>query len=153
MNAEPTLRAARADECAALSALALRSKAVWGYSAEFLARCAGALTVTEAHLPHVFVRELAGTVVGFHAVSLDAPRRAELEFLFVDPPYRGQGHGRALLAHARLHARAAFGARRLVIAGDPNADAFYRAAGARRIGERESESILGRMLPLYEIAC
>ena len=36
-------------------------------------------------------------------------------------------------------------------ADDPNAADFYESAGARLIGERPSDSIEGRMLPLYEI--
>lgn len=147
------LRLARVEERARLSALALRSKGSWGYSPDFLERCVSALTVREDHFPHVVVRELAGSIVGFYALSLVAEARAELEFLFVDLPYLGAGHGRALLQHARQYAGDVLGARVLEIAGDPNADHFYRAAGARHVGERESESIPGRFLPLYELDC
>jgi hypothetical protein len=45
------------------------------------------------------------------------------------------------------------GARTLVIQGDPNAAAFYAAAGALLVGERPSASSAGRALPLYELAC
>ena len=41
--------------------------------------------------------------------------------------------------------------RSMLIHGDPHADAFYRAMGARKIGTRPSESIPGRELPLYNI--
>jgi GNAT superfamily N-acetyltransferase len=147
------LRPGRSDDCAALSRLALRSKAVWGYSSEFLAQCARELTVTAEHLPHAFVIERDAQPVAFYALSQTAQQGAELEFLFVDPLHLRQGHGRALLAHARRHARQVLGARLIVIQGDPHADPFYRAAGARLVGERESDSVPGRMLPLYELAC
>jgi GNAT superfamily N-acetyltransferase len=150
---EPELRPAHPDECAALSALALRSKAVWGYSAEFMARCAAELTLREDHLPHVFVLETAAGVVGFYALSALEDGRVELEFLFIEPDALRQGHGRRLLAHARSYARDRMAARVLVIQGDPHADEFYRSLGARRVGERASASIEGRMLPLYELAC
>ena len=39
----------------------------------------------------------------------------------------------------------------MVIHGDPHAAAFYEASGAVEIGRVESQSIPGRLLPLYEI--
>jgi hypothetical protein len=42
------IRAARPDEAAALTDLAMRSKAYWGYGASFLARCRAALEVKTA---------------------------------------------------------------------------------------------------------
>jgi hypothetical protein len=39
-----------------------------------------------------------------------------------------------------------------VIQGDPNAAEFYQRCGARKIGERPSASIPGRVLPLYACA-
>ena len=150
---EPSLRPARLEECAALSALALRSKASWGYPADVLARCTAELTLSPELVSHTFVIETVAGVQGFYALSpLDA-QRVELEFLFVEPRALRRGYGRRLLAHAQRHAREALGARTLVIQGDPNAAAFYRAAGAVRVGERPSASITGRVLPLYELAC
>lgn len=150
---DPQVRPARRDECAALSALALRSKAVWGYSDDFMARCVAELTLTEDYLPHVFVLETAAGVMGFYALSEREDGRAELEFLFVEPDALRHGYGRRLLAHARRYARAGLGASAMLIQGDPHADEFYRALGARRIGERASASIEGRALPLYELQC
>jgi GNAT superfamily N-acetyltransferase len=152
-GAEPVLRPARPDECAALSALALRSKAVWGYSDEFMARCVAELTLREDSLPHVFVMETAEGVVGFYALSALEDGRVELEFLFIEPDALRHGHGRRLLAHARSHARDRMAARTILIQGDPHADAFYRSVGARRVGERASASIERRVLPLYELDC
>jgi len=40
----------------------------------------------------------------------------------------------------------------MIIQGDPNAEGFYRAMGAERIGEQESHSIPGRMLPLFSLS-
>ena len=54
------------------------------------------------------------------------------------------------IAYAIRRAREA-GKRRIVIQGDPNAAGFYRAAGAVPDGERESDSIPGRYLPLFVI--
>jgi hypothetical protein len=51
-----------------------------------------------------------------------------------------------------LRRSVARGFRVLEIQGDPNAARFYERVGARRIGERESASVPGRMLPLFELA-
>jgi hypothetical protein len=45
-----SIRGARQDECALLSDLAFRAKAVWGYSHQFMADCAAELTVSEADI-------------------------------------------------------------------------------------------------------
>lgn len=128
----------------------MRSKAYWGYSEAFLRTCAAELTVRPEHLPHVFVCEREGAVIGFCAWSSIDDARAELEFLFVEPNAIGSGCGRALLTHACADV-ARHGHRILEIQGDPNASRFYTAAGARQVGERESASIPGRRLPLYEL--
>ncbi len=146
------IRAGRADELQALSELAFRSKAHWGYSESFMRACRVELTVTADLLEHLFVEELAGNVVGFYALTPLGDTRAELEFLFVEPARIRAGHGRALLAHARDRARA-YGWRVLIIQGDPNAAEFYARCGAIQVGERPSASIPGRMLPLYELPC
>jgi len=145
------LRNARAEDAAHLSALALLSKAHWGYSAEFMAACAAELTVHEADLArrhYVVVEE--GGIRGFYALDPVVDGAAELDALFVHPDSIGRGYGRLLMQDALAAARAA-GAARLVIQADPNAHAFYRAAGAVVVGERPSASIAGRMLPLLEI--
>ena len=74
----------------------------------------------------------------------------ELEALFIEPDQIGKGLGRALIEHA-IQMSHSSGATRMIIQGDPNAERFYLAAGAVQVGERESDSIPGRMLPLFEI--
>ncbi len=71
--------------------------------------------------------------------------------MFVEPDHIGHGFGRELMRHAIARAGEAEHVERLVIQADPNAARFYESAGAVRIGERASDSIGGRMLPLYEI--
>ena len=143
-------RAARAGEAGPLSALALRSKAHWGYDEAFLEACREELAVAEADIAAglVAVAEDAGAVLGFATVRLEAP--AELEALFVDPAVMGKGAGRALVAWARETARAA-GVASLLVESDPNAEPFYLRHGAVRIGERTSPST-GRALPLLRLA-
>lgn len=146
------IRAARAAEAGVLSELAFRSKAYWGYSAEFMEACREELSISDEDLARgpTYVLELDGHPVGFYSLLSLAPGRAELGHLFVDPDALRCGHGRRLLAHACGEARRR-GWDVLVIRGDPNAVAFYERCGAVRIGWAASASIPGRSLPLFEL--
>ena len=138
-----------------LSELAMRSKAHWGYSPAFMDACRAELTYSAAEIGDArrrfAVAERSGTPVGFYALGKASMGSVELEALFVEPGHIRTGVGRALLRHAGA-AAVSQGARVLVIQGDPHAAAFYEAAGAVRIGERESTSIPGRLLPLYSLS-
>ncbi|WSB47522.1 GNAT family N-acetyltransferase [Streptomyces cellulosae] len=145
------IRDARPDEAGELTELALRSKAHWGYDEAFMASCREELTVrpSEVGERRAAVAERDGRVLGFTTVDGSPPEGA-LGMMFVDPSALGQGIGRALFAHALTMARAA-GFHRLTIDADPNAEPFYRAMGAVRIGETPSGSIPGRVLPLLAV--
>lgn len=149
-----TIREAFSEEAGSLSALAMRSKAHWGYTPEFMASCEAELTVDASCIGnddcYILVIENGDEVVGFYALELVSSANFELTALFVEPTYIGSGVGGALLKHA-LDLLARLGASRLFIQGDPNAVGFYLAAGARQIGEKASASIPGRLLPLFEI--
>jgi GNAT superfamily N-acetyltransferase len=147
-----TIRPARPDEAPALSDLALRAKGHWGYDAAFLEACREELRVDPADCDgrSVVVADAAGVLIGFYQL-LGEPPVGELADLFVDPPAIGRGVGGRLLAHAHAGA-AARGFRTLTIDADPNAESFYRHAGAVRVGEVASGSIAGRRLPRLELA-
>lgn len=129
------IRPAVASECAQLSALAMRAKAHWGYTEAQLEAWRAGLEITEAILSTrlAFVSELDQRIVGFYVL---APMNGgwELDHLWVTPESIGQGIGRALVMHARKTAQAR-GARAILVDADPNAEAFYRACGATRVGE------------------
>ena len=146
------LRSARPAEAAWLSALALRSKAHWGYAPGFIEACRRELSYTPSAIAQggFVVAERDKTPIGFYALEGANAGTVELEALFVEPEWIGRGVGRALLDEAKRQARAR-GARRLIIQGDPHAARFYAAAGAAQIGTRPSGSIAGRELPLYVI--
>ena len=95
------------------------------------------------------VAERAGRRLGFSLVRLDADP-PELEMLFVDPGAIGTGAGTALLRDALTRA-ATPAAAALVVESDPNAEPFYLARGAVRVGERTSPST-GRPLPLLRLS-
>jgi ribosomal protein S18 acetylase RimI-like enzyme len=77
------------------------------------------------------------------------PPEGELEDLWLDPELIGRGMGRRLFEHA-LRIASELGFDSLVIEADPNAEPFYLAMGAARIGDRRSST--GRTLPLLRVA-
>lgn len=145
MSTSVDLRPARAGEAAALSELALRSKAHWGYSREFLDAVREELRITEEQLGDVTVAESAGRVVAFAMLRVEGDH-AELEHLWVDEPWIGHGIGRTLLQAALADARVR-GARVVGLDADPGAEAFYAHHGAVTVERVPSGSIPGRTLP------
>lgn len=147
------IRPADPSEADLLSDLAFHAKAHWGYSDEFMKACRAELTYTPEQVAAGGFRVLEdeGEVRGFHALTKISPSALELDALFVAPEHIGRGYGRALMADALEQARATEHIERLIVQADPYAAGFYENAGGRLIGERPSDSIPGRMLPLYEI--
>lgn len=146
------IRRAAPHEAAALTALALRSKAYWGYDEGFMADCATELTVSARQiLEHpVYLVDHHDGILGFYGLDALSDVEAELAYLFVEPAFIGKGYGARLLTRARSVARD-LGYRALVIQGDPHARPFYAAMGATQVGERPSGSIPGRVRPLFRI--
>lgn len=140
-------------EYEALSTLAYRSKAHWGYDEAFMNACRAELTVTPDRLPHqpVEVLEVDGTVVGLFALDRLDDETVELDLLFLAPEHIGKGYGRKLVDRAKEVAFTQLEGTRLRIQGDPHAEGFYLAMGARPIGSQPSVSIPGRNLPLFEL--
>ena len=141
------LRAARDDEAGTLTALCLRSKAVWGYDEEFMQACRNELTLTASVMrsSSVKVAEVDGDLAGVAQITVNG-ELAELSKLFVEPSLLRSGIGRALFEWAAAKARDA-GAMTMVIEADPGAAGFYRRMGAIDDGAAPSRSIPGRLLP------
>ena len=142
-----TLKPVAEPDLETLSALCLRSKAWWGYDAAFMSLCVDALTLgPEALTPGGSIAAWDGDApAGVACVSVEG-RVAELEKLFVDPPYIGTGLGRRLFDWATETAHA-WGANEMRILADPGAAPFYERMGVKRIGDEPSDAIAGRMLP------
>lgn len=144
-------------DASAATALALRSKASWGYDADFMSACRDELAVTAEMLRDsrvlVEVAREDDAIVGLLVVDFTSPH-AELDALFVEPGRMHRGVGRRLMARA-LRACAQRGHTALAIQSDPQAAAFYRRMGALDCGFSPSASIPGRMLPvlILPLAC
>ncbi|QPC45182.1 GNAT family N-acetyltransferase [Kaustia mangrovi] len=146
MTGAVTIRRARPEEAALLTALSLRSKASNGYDEAFMARCVAELTVTPERVAtnETWVAEEAGRVLAF--IEMEPGPEAEIHSVFAEPDCRRKGVGRLLWAHMEERARAA-GARALLLDADPFAVPFYESMGMRIVGQSPSGSIPGRMLP------
>jgi GNAT superfamily N-acetyltransferase len=144
---DATVRASRPGEAEALTALAVRSKAHWGYDDAFMTMSRASLTVSEADISsgRVLVAERQGLLFGMAKVEADG----ELGMMFVDPRALNRGVGR-LLFEASVALARRLGARRMAILADPNAAPFYERMGARFVSQAPSDAIPGRTLPLYE---
>ena len=145
------VRPARAGEAAGLTALCLRSKAHWGYDAEFMRLCVPSITVEEEAIAEgrvLVATDGSGQTVGTVSVGRDGDD-AELALMFVEPTAIGGGTGRTLFEAAVALARK-LGYRRMTILADVNAAPFYERMGARFLRNEPSDAIPGRVLPFYE---
>jgi N-acetylglutamate synthase-like GNAT family acetyltransferase len=95
------IRAARVEECAALTGLVRRSKTHWGYDRDFVDAVRDSLTFTAADFDAgpIWVLELDGEVSGVHHI-IGSPPEGELSDLWLNPTAIGRGLGRALFRHA-----------------------------------------------------
>jgi GNAT superfamily N-acetyltransferase len=144
------IRQALESEAIELTNLAIRSKASWGYSEDFLEACRNELTISarDFQTHHLRVAVIDGMIVGFFQLIVNKSE-AELSHLFVEPDYLKQGIGRRLLEDALSLARA-LKVGKVTLDSDPNSKAFYQHLGAATIGLNPSRSVPGRVLPAME---
>ena len=146
------IRRARHDDADALSDLAHRAKAHWGYPAHWMREWDAQLTIIPGYLElhDVWVSERDGTIVGMCALE-DRGDRCNLEHVWVEPSLHGKGVGRALVMHALSEARGRQVAA-VELLSDPFATGFYERLGARRIGEVPAPmpGARDRTLPKFE---
>lgn len=145
------IRPAQPEEADALSQIAYRAAASWGYPRAWLEQWRPYLTLDADYLranPTLVVEE-EDRLMGFCTLSPENGRWT-LAHHWVDPPFIGRGLGSALF-DAVLEAARARQAEVLRVVADPQAAGFYERHGARRVGEMEGEPN-GRPIPIYEIS-
>jgi len=126
------IRPAQFNELGQLSALAMRSKAHWGYSAAQMDCWREDLSLRPEQIaPQVCrVAVMERRLAGFFVLAVD--QQWSLDHLWVDPIWIGHGVGKALLRQA-CGLAAEQGANALAIDSDPYAEAFYCSQGAQRV--------------------
>ena len=130
-----SIRPALAGEADLLTEMAIRAKGHWGYATADLLRWRAELIVAPGAIEAcpTWVAQVGDSPVGFYLLLSGVPHWT-LDHLWVLPDAMGQGVGRALLRHA-VRLAADQGALALAIDADPNAEPFYLACGASRVGE------------------
>lgn len=145
------IRKALPEEAGALTDLALRSKASWGYDDAFMNAIRDDMIVTREYLEreYALVAEHDGNVVGYAIMRVDESG-GYLRDLFIDPPFMGSGIGAMLFDEMIAFARSA-GAKRITLVSDPYAVGFYQRYGMRETGREPSTFVPGRALPILEM--
>lgn len=146
------IRNAETSEAEVLTGITLRSKASWGYDADFMESCKTELTICAADISDSLniIRVIEYDVVeGFYFLRIKDSTKAKLRFFFIDPPYMRQGFGKLLFEDA-VSVLKEKGYKTMDIESDPYAQGFYESMGAVCIGEIPSGSISERMLPHLE---
>ena len=139
------------EEAACLTEIAIAAKQHWGYPESWIEAWREDLTITAGFIEchEVFAATENDKLIGFYAL-VTSNGLTELDHLWVLPERIGKGIGRQLLVHA-IERAASIGAQRIEIVSDPNAEGFYRNAGAKPIGEVIS-SIEGQQRRLPRLA-
>jgi GNAT superfamily N-acetyltransferase len=146
------IRRATEDDADALTDLAHRAKAHWGYPPSWMREWDPQLTIIPGYLEahDVWLAERDGAIVGMCALE-DRGARWNLEHVWVEPAAHGGGIGRALVMQALAEAR-----RRhpgvVELLADPYASGFYEKLGARRAGDVPAPmpGARNRTLPKFE---
>src|SRR6267143_1520343 len=116
------IRPAQGHEAEALSALALKAKASWGYAADTIELWKQDLSISTDAITSrpTFVAAVGDEIVGFYSL-LPSNHSWKLDHLWVLPQFMDRGIGRALVAHA-LETAARGGACSVTVDADPNAE-------------------------------
>ena len=149
-----TLRKATGDDADALTDLAHRAKAHWGYSPSWMRQWDAQLTILPGYIEmhHVWVAECDRAIVGMCALEDRGPRWM-LEHVWVEPGLHRSGIGSRLVLRALDMARAEH-ATVVELLSDPYATGFYDRLGARHVGDVPAPmpGARDRTLPRYEFA-
>lgn len=149
------IRCAHISEQHHLTDIAMRSKAHWGYSPRFMQDCYQELKVDSTKMSSTdyqyYVACEDDKILGFAGLQRLSESICELDGLFIDPNFIGQGVGKTLFEYVRmvLHQQHF---QLMRIHSDPNAADFYQKIGANLVGYSASGSIEGRQLPVFEMA-
>ena len=151
MQLSHQIRLARSEEADLLTALGVRSKAVWKYSDAEMSTFQQELRISTSQISDgkVFVLTEDGEAIAYYALLDLNSDSVELQHMFVDPRHLKRGLGTRLYLHAIAQARTR-GFRRLVIQSDPNAAGFYIKQGLQVVREIPS-SIPNRTIPYFEV--
>ena len=96
------------------------------------------LPIEQVEAGYVFVSDVGRAPAGFCVLVPASAGEAELEGLFVDPPFWGHGIGRLLVHHAAMVA-SGMGATRMSVVAGHEARGFYEKCGFVVTGETRTQ--------------
>jgi GNAT superfamily N-acetyltransferase len=136
----PVIRRAQPDDSEALTGIAVRSEAHWGYGSEFMAAFREIYQVTGEFIARnpTFAVEENGLLIGFYALV-----QSSLEYMYLDPAHMGKGLGRFLWDHMTAFC-GQNGIQEIPLVCGPEPKAFYLKMGAVEAGETDSLVVPGR---------
>lgn len=145
-----TVRKAKPEYAKILSALAIRSKASWGYEKSWLEACKPELVISESQLENWagYVVEIDNEIAGFWCREI----KEDLSDgrLFVEPKFIKHGCGRMLWKALRNDLMKS-GLKYITLLADPNAAPFYIKLGGKELRKEDSQIFPGRKLPVIRI--
>jgi len=150
---ETLVRRAQPHEAEALNELILRSKGFWGYDPSFVEAYRSFLSLSPEAIEHtpIYCAEVGSRLAGVLRLTVLNEMEIELDLLFVEPTFIGQGIGTLLWRHAIDLARS-MGAKTLMFDADPHARPFYERMGAVVINDHLSTVITGLRIPRMRYA-
>lgn len=146
------IREAKPSEAETLTKIAYAAKRYWNYPEAYIDLWGESLTYTQDRIKNsiVYAAILDETVIGFYAlITTGADGVYEIDGLWVEPDYIGQGIGKQLFVHA-AEVVLARGGHALRLEADPNAVGFYQKMGMVKIGESPSKP-QGRLLDVMAL--
>ena len=149
-----TFRPATPDDSAVLTEITFRAKASHGYDEAFMSQILDDMVIPADTIGRdtMMIALAGGRALGFaHLMPIDREDTIYLENLYIDPDAQGLGVGRALFDWALDEARRR-GYAWLEWDSDPNASEFYVKMGGVKIGETESATFPGRVIPKFRKA-
>ncbi len=138
---------AKIKDAMALTHLAIRSEAYWGYDDAFMEKFKAIYHVSEDFIENhpTYMMMEGEKIVGFYGILLDE-REISLEYFFIEPQYIGQGYGKIMWEHL-IGECEMLGIKAFTLVTSPQAKDFYIKRGAKLCGEVDSLVIEGRKVP------
>lgn len=142
-----SIRPAQVYDSNALSELAIRSEAYWGYDLDYMEKFRSIYNVTEDFIREspTYVMEEDGVIIGFYGILIENDKTS-LEYLYVEAKYIGKGYGKVLWKHM-VETCKKLDIKEFEIVTSPQAKDFYTKMGAKSCGEVESLVMNGRRIP------
>lgn len=132
-----------------LNRIAQESKAIWGYSSEYLKNWEQGMKVDEQYIKNNIVYKIYfdQELIGFYALCYKNLENCfEVDHLWLIPAYVNKGIGRTVFIRILSHLKE-LGQTRALLKGDPHARGFYEKMLGKLVPDTQDS---GTDIPVYE---